>query len=39
MSKKFEMGIKLEKFERKTKKKGKTIRTNEGANQQTMWRE
>ena len=39
MSKKFEMGIKLEKIERKTKKQGKTIRTNEGANQQTMWRE
>ena len=30
MPKKFEMGAKWKKYERKTKKQGKTIRTNEG---------
>lgn len=39
MPKKFEMGTKWKKYERKTKKQGKMIRTNEGGNQQTMWRE
>lgn len=39
MSKKFEMETKWEKCERNAKKQGKTIHTNEGSNQQTMWRE
>ena len=39
MSKKLETGAKRKKCERNAKNQGKTIRTNEGVNQQTMWRE
>lgn len=39
MSKEFEMGAKMKKYEGNAKNQGKTIHTNEGSNQQTMWRE